>query len=381
MTTFLPLSNLPSAITYFVNWACNLRCRECWLYGDSAAENAWLEEVKREQASLSTWVQTLDEMAMAGGKPAISIMGGEPLMHPQIIEFVREAKRRLPNCALDMSTNGTLLPRVADRLVRAGIDVVYVSLDGPTPEVNDPIRGPRSYQRAVAGVESLQRARGAGAEPRLALNFTLTGMNYTSLPGMVRLAEQLGVEEVTVDLAMYFTRQEGEETRPSFEAVTGRPFASWRGYCNEHQHAAVDKARLEEALEEAKSLAGPVAVLVAPLRYSSADQSAYFTPAWKHVIREVTCPKLWTQATILPNGDVLSCTPFSDTVMGNLSESSLGEVWRGAAYQRMRKLIGGGLQPICFRCCELSLDIEVDPSVFTLARGGEDTAFLGASGA
>jgi len=360
----------PRYVTVFVNWACNLSCRECWLYGDSASENTWLEEVKREQISLDMWNGLVDELAANTATPSISIMGGEPLMHPHILELVRQAKQRAPACSLDMSTNGTLLPRMADGLVDGGIDIVYISLDGPTPEINNPIRGRNSFERVVTGVKALQQAcREAGRGPRIALNFTLTGMNYTALPGMVRLAEELDIGQLTVDLAMYFTKEEGKSTRPAFEPIIGRPFMSWTGYCNEHQHAGVDRARLLEVLEEAKNGSDDVEVLVAPVRYTSEEQSTYFTDQWREVVHETTCPKLWAQTTVLPNGDVLSCTPFADTVMGTVKDSSLGEVWSGDAYGRMRDLIKQELQPICYRCCELSLDIEVDPALFAKAEG------------
>lgn len=363
------LPSVPRYVTVFVNWACNLRCRECWLYGDSSSENTWLEDVKREQISIEMWNGLLDELAANVSRPSISIMGGEPLIHPRIVELVTLAKQRLPHCALDVSTNATLLPRVADGLVEGGIDTVYVSLDGPTPEINDPIRGRRSYERALAGMAALQRAS-RGGRPRIALNFTLTGMNYTALPDMVRLAEQLGVGQVTVDLAMYFTREEGAGTRPAFELVTGRPFLSWRGYCNEHQNANISRERLHEILEEAMTCSDAVEVLVAPVRYTSEEKSTYFTDQWRETVHETTCPKLWAQTTVLPNGDVLSCTPFADTVMGNVSGSSLSDVWQGDAYGRMRDLIKKELQPICYRCCELSLDIEVDPALFARAAAG-----------
>ena len=364
MSRLSVLAPLPRYLTVFVNWACNLSCRECWLYGDSSDENAWLEEVKREQITLELWNSLLDEVASGVKAPSVSIMGGEPLMHAQILDLVREAKTRVPGLTLDMSTNGTLLPRFAPQLVEAGIDTVYVSLDGPTPEINNPIRGRKSYERAVAGLQALQEASRDGG-PRIALNFTLTGMNYTTLPDMVRLAESLGVGQVTVDLAMYFTDEEGKGTRAAFEHVTGRPFLSWTGYRNAHQHEGIDQELLERVLVEAKKLSPRVEVLVAPVRYSSAEQSTYFTDQWRETVHETTCPKLWAQTTVLPNGDVLSCTPFADTVMGNLRGSSLREVWQGERYAKMRSLIQAELQPICFRCCELSLDIDVDPALFT----------------
>jgi Fe-coproporphyrin III synthase len=366
-----PPVTVPRHVTVFVNWACNLVCRECWMYGDSAAESTWLQEVKRDNISVGLWTKIVDELKAAEAESPdtiyLTIMGGEPLMHPDLVELVRVAKTRLPGCNLDMSTNATLLPRHADALVEAGIDDVYISVDGPTPEVNDPIRGRKSYDRAMAGLAALQAAgRHAGRMPKIALNFTVTGMNYTYLPDMVRLSERLGLDEFTVDLASYFTRDEGIRSRPVFEAATGRPFLSWAGYCNEHQHANIDPATLEALFDEAESMSDSVRVLIAPTRYGNADKSRFFTGDWSRVIQETTCVKLWAQTTVLPNGDVISCTTFADTVMGSMTGGSLGEVFHGPVYQRMRDEISRGLQPVCYRCCELNMDIDVEPELYTI---------------
>jgi radical SAM protein with 4Fe4S-binding SPASM domain len=339
------------------------------MYGDSSSESTWLEEVKRDQISLEMWRGVIDELAAGaqrtGQQPLVSIMGGEPLMHPRIVELVQLAKDGLPDGWLDLDTNGTLLPRVADGLVDAGLNAAYVSLDGPTPEINNPIRGRNSFERAVAGLKSLQRASRNGS-PEIAINFVLTGMNYRSLPEMIRVAEGLGVPQVTVGLASFFTRDEGARARKAFEPVTGQPFMSWAGYCNEHQHAEIDQAELADILDEAQTISPDVEVLITPTRYSNAQKSGFFSDKWSSTVRETTCTKLWAQTTVLPNGQVISCTTFADTVMGSLRESSLGEIWHGDTYNRMRAMIREGLTPICYRCCELNMDIEVDPELYVI---------------
>lgn len=357
---------VPRHVTVFINWACNLTCRECWMYGDSASESTWLEEVKRDQISLEMWNGLVDELAAGGeGKTYLTIMGGEPLMHNNAIELIRQAKARLPDSNLDMSTNGTLLTRFADELVDSGIDDIYLSIDGPNPEINDPIRGRNAFDRAVAGLRALQAAsERAGRGPNVALNFVVTGMNYTYLPDMVRLTESLGLSEITVGLSSYFTRDEGKQSRPAFEDVTGRPFLSWAGYCNEHQHVGIDQARLKELMDEAENLSDKVEVLIPPTRYSNGDKSKFFSPEWSGLVREKTCVKLWAQTTVLPNGQVISCTTFADTVMGSIKDNSLSEVFHGDTYTRMREMIREGLQPICYRCCELNMDIDVDPALY-----------------
>lgn len=358
------LPPVPSYLTVFVNWACNLTCRECWLYGDSSDQNDWFEAVKRNRLSLEMWKQILQEVGQHVIAPSFSLMGGEPLIHPRIIELIEMAKSNIPGCTIDMSTNGTLLNRYAERLVASQIDTIYISLDGPTAEINDPIRGHGSFDRVLDGMAKMQSVvLAAGHGPHIALNFTLTGLNYETLPQMIELCEQLEVGQLTVDLGMYFSDSEGNGTQPAFEPVTGRPFTSWAAYRNEHQNSSVDQQRLLAVLE-ATTGAETVEVLVAPVRYSNEAKSQFFTDGWRDEIQETTCPKLWAQTTILPNGDVVSCTPFADTTMGSLATESLEAIWTGPRYRRMRALLTEQLQPICYRCCELSLDIGTDPDLY-----------------
>jgi hypothetical protein len=52
--------------------------------------------------------------------------------------------------------------------------------------------------------------------------------------------------------------------------------------------------------------------------------------------------------------------------MGSITDSTLSEVFHGDTYQRMRGGIEQGLQPICYRCCELNMDIDVEPELYAI---------------
>ena len=67
------------------------------------------------------------------GVARLGFQGGEPLLHPDIVELVRYAKS-LGFYRVSMSTNGFLLTRelVAD-FERAGLDSLQISVDRMTP--------------------------------------------------------------------------------------------------------------------------------------------------------------------------------------------------------------------------------------------------------
>jgi len=363
----LRVTALPEHVTVFVNWACNLRCRQCWLYGDSRAENQWLNEVRGQQLDFGLFEKMVDELLSSRSILSISVMGGEPFLFRDLERLGALVRTRAPNSHLDVSTNGMF---VFDRHIRLPeyLSIAYFSLDGAKPQTNDPIRGGGTFQAVTEGIGHYQALQSSYSRLRVGINFTVTSANYRELPKMVQLAERLRVDELSVNFAMFFNTAEGTRAQNEFTPLLGRDFVSWRGFLNDQFGQEVDPAQLEASLIEAEAGVSHIRLLIAPTRYGPHEKANYFTASWPGQIRERGCPRLTYQTTLLPNGDIISCTPFADTVMGNLREQSLGEIWHGERYRRFRQHFTSSLSPICYRCCDLNNDMDVDPSVFASVR-------------
>jgi MoaA/NifB/PqqE/SkfB family radical SAM enzyme len=106
-------------------------------------------------------VRTLLAEAEESGVRDIVFTGGEPFLHPEMAEIAGDTLGRFPATIL---TNGTLLTdRIVGRLANAAGDSRYsleirVSLDAPSEEENDRIRGKGSYEKALAGIARLEKA-------------------------------------------------------------------------------------------------------------------------------------------------------------------------------------------------------------------------------
>ena len=129
---------------------CNLRCTHCFIScapDNHAFEFLALEEVER-------WL----ERSVRWGVKDYYFTGGEPFMHVDLPRMLELALERGPATVL---TNGTLLPRRRlEPIARAAREALYsleirVSIDGPSPETNDPIRGEGTFDRAMEGVRTL----------------------------------------------------------------------------------------------------------------------------------------------------------------------------------------------------------------------------------
>ena len=143
---------------------CNLACGYCNVQQGTYGGPEALMDAETALAGL----RLLGELA--GERSArLVFYGGEPLLNWPVLErVVREAALVLPDCALEMVTNGTLLdPERAAFLAEHRVFSV-LSLDGP-PGVHDrnrPLKGGGgSYARARRGLACLREA-GAGVHIR-----------------------------------------------------------------------------------------------------------------------------------------------------------------------------------------------------------------------
>ncbi len=82
---------------------CNLNCRGC-AHFSSIAEPAF--------ADVEQFDRDFGRLAELIGFERIHLLGGEPLLHPDVAKFVRIARRRFPDTELVLVTNGTLVVRM-----------------------------------------------------------------------------------------------------------------------------------------------------------------------------------------------------------------------------------------------------------------------------
>ncbi|HEX7124805.1 MAG TPA: radical SAM protein [Thermodesulfobacteriota bacterium] len=168
-------------VVWNVGRRCNLHCRHC--YSDSA-NRFYPGELTTEEG-----LALIDDLADFG-IPVLLLSGGEPLMRPDIFDFIARAKARRLRTTL--STNGTLItPEVAERLKAFGLGYVGISLDG-IGDVNDRFRGHKgAFEKAVAGFRA---CRAVGQ--RVGLRMTLTRHNVLELPRIFEFVETEGIDRV-----------------------------------------------------------------------------------------------------------------------------------------------------------------------------------------
>ena len=132
---------------------CNLRCRHCFISCGPA--NRSHDYMTRD--SVLAHLRDAEEL----GVRDVYFTGGEPFLHRELAGILEETLRVAPASVL---TNATLVtPALAREL--AALDAgsrfsleMRVSLDGLTPEANDPIRGEGTFEETVRGMRLLAEA-------------------------------------------------------------------------------------------------------------------------------------------------------------------------------------------------------------------------------
>ena len=121
---------------------------------------------------------------------------GEPLLHPQLEKFIACARALLPEGAsIGFQTNGmALTDQRAASLVDAGLDRICLSLDTVTDDSFRSIRSGGEMQGIVAAFASLNkaRARRAGRDLTIGIEFVLMRSNLADLPDAIRWAGRSG---------------------------------------------------------------------------------------------------------------------------------------------------------------------------------------------
>jgi radical SAM protein with 4Fe4S-binding SPASM domain len=323
---------LPKELQVEVTGACNLACKMCLV--------RYRPKLGRRSGAMcfhvfKELVDALPELEK------LTLQGlGEPLLAPDIFEMIEYAAAR--GVRLGFNTNGTFLtPEVSERLVRAGVDWLHVSLDGATAETYEAIRDGSDFALVSEHVRGLVAAkRRLGAErPRVQVVFVAMRRNIHELPELVRLAHGWGVESLWVqNLSHSFG-----DTDPSGAYRPIRDFAEaealWSGD---------DRRTAERLFADARALADQLGIDLRLPRLEAPPQRA-------RAADEPGCHWPFESAYVTHDGLVQPCCMVMGAeraVLGRLDDERFETIWAGEPYANFRRALTGDATPpeVCAGC-------------------------------
>ncbi|QKF81030.1 GTP 3',8'-cyclase [Halarcobacter ebronensis] len=98
------------------------------------------------------------KVAIDEGIRKVRITGGEPLLREGLDNFVKMIAEYKDGIDLALTTNGYLLPQVADKLAKAGLKRINVSLDSLKEEVAEKIAQKNVLKKVLEGIQAADDA-------------------------------------------------------------------------------------------------------------------------------------------------------------------------------------------------------------------------------
>jgi len=278
-------------------------------------------------------VRQLDRAGVA----AVAFSGGEPTVHPDLLRVVSEASSAGMYTAL--ATNGIRLADrgYAEKLKKAGLNYVEVSIDSADPDKHDKFRGVRgAWEKAVKG---LKNAIELGFFTGIAT--TVTKLNVDEIDEILDLAEELGVDRV-----VFF----------NFVPVGRGERISSLDLSPEEREKVLKKLYVESTRRkvEVYSTAPQYARVTVTLSGGREVAATHFTASADPVIGALAeyiggCGAGRIYAAIEPNGDVTPCVFMPSVVVGNVRYTEFREIWeRSPVFRALRNR--EALEGSCGRC-------------------------------
>ena len=160
---------------------CNFRCTYCM-------PEEGMQFLGRSELLTAEEIGRLAAVARALGVTSVRLTGGEPLVRPDVVEIV-ERVASFGFADLALTTNGSLMPRLAGRLAAAGLQRVNISCDSLRPERFSAIRRRGALSTPL---EAMAAAEEAGLAPVKVNVVVMRGVNDDEIVDFAAFGRETG---------------------------------------------------------------------------------------------------------------------------------------------------------------------------------------------
>ena len=325
---------------------CNIDCRTCMRQG-------WDTELGK--MSDQTFERILDSVAQISPRPAVFFGGlGEPLFHPGTIKMVGRMKAL--GATVELITNGTLLDEDRARgLIAAGLDTLWVSIDGATSESYADVRLGAELPRVLENLKRFRKLRPPAHRPKPVIGIAFVAMkrNLADLPKVLALGRTLGAKQFMVSNLLPHTEEMVQETLYNrvLSDIAYLPSA-WLPEVN------LPKIEINSQTSQPffEALNKKLNVTYAGNNFGGANDVCVFiesgstTVGWDGSVSPCP-PLLYNHIQYLNGRRRLS----KRHIVGNVGETDLLDLWQGLDYVAYRERVQSFAFPPCTFCggCDL----------------------------
>ena len=335
------------ALVYFkLTAACNLRCVMCGQYGDKGVMKDCIAEETKKNLPLETWKKFIDEIAPQ--RPVTYIWGGEPFLYPDLFPLAKYMVDK--GLFVSVNTNGTLMERHAEQIVRDKWSMLFVSLDA-FRDVNDELRGKGAYDKVIDGFKAINREKEKQKSnyPFLGVVTVVTNKNYKDLENLTEATREYNIDIHVMNLGTYTNDNIVATQKRFMKEKLDTDIDCLEAY-NTGYNLGIDGKQLHSILSNIQNKNHGHHILMVPILNPEKTHTYYAeleTPVRNH------CIVPWCQANVNYNGDVHFCADYPDYILGNIKDQSFEEIYNGERANLFRKTINeceGGMFPGCLRC-------------------------------
>ncbi len=316
---------LPSMCTFIVTWRCNLCCFMCDVWKKTDHDDMGVDEIRR----VFKQIPHLD---------SIRITGGEPFLRHDMTELTQAILEETNPAVVHVTTAGVMTKRILEYAQALGSPKLHfkISIDAVGAR-HDEIRGYRGlYDKALRTLRGLVELRDQYGF-YVGVNQTITDRNVDHIAPLRDEMNKLGVSVhyaiATDHYTLYRLNTPKENDKPNMKSVSMTDFSPEQlQYIFEQLDARDGMNDIPEWMVQ---------------RY-------YLHGLKNRLLRGVESPKpqcieLHNHMRLMPNGDVMTCV-YYPTVVGNLRQQSLEEVWFGDKIKPQRRVVKNC--PGCWAGCE-----------------------------
>ncbi len=333
------LSN-PRELMVEITTSCNYSCIHCF-------RNTLLEPEINKNMDVEVFKLLLKQASEANVLKIVLSGWGEPLTHPNFLDFIYELKRR--RFKVLINTNGYLLSEYVEDLYKLGVDEIYVSIDSVHEELYKIIRVGGDLSKVTEGLMKLKelKLKDRSFKPDVYLQFTLTALNVQDLIFLPEYVKRVAASQAIISNVIPLTKELEKKLAC---------------YANEECLKVMEDVK-DKLAKKIFEVGGKVSL-----------------PNFIHV-SDRKCPFVSINAAFVRyDGGVTSCIEYAHSwkanftgvsrvykkvVFGNIANESLVNIWRKPEYVRFRFNVFFFRMPSCYECtlknyCSLTLTNEFD---------------------
>jgi SynChlorMet cassette radical SAM/SPASM protein ScmE len=291
----------PKSLDLDVTNKCNIRCKYCAHFAGAADVD---QDLPQEE-----WLEFFEELSRCAVMN-VCISGGEPFVRKDIKELIEGIVRN--RMRFNILSNGTLITDdLASFLASTGrCTSVQVSIDGSTAKTHDAFCGDGVFQKAVEGLQCLQRH-----QIPVTVRVTIHRHNVADLENIARLLlEDLGLAGFSTNAASYMglCRTNADEVQLTVEE---RALA------------------METLLQLNKKYNGRISAAAGPL--ADSRQWIEMQRARRENSEGLTncgylrsCNGVLSKMGVRADGVMVPCSQMSHIELGRINRDDLKEVWQ-----------------------------------------------------